>query len=1209
MNALDVDPERPGEAGAEERPPVPLWPVWRFSSGYSRLAPYVTPEAILLDPRLKVRLTLDEVSLAEKAQDLIRAERLYEKLRAAGIEYDKRPWAAAEGVQQIRHPWWVMDERYGNCLDLSLLYAGMCMASDVGVALAFAGHHAFVVVTPGRLHEEGAREALLQPDGFEALNAEADPGALKGNGLALTRAIADHDWHAVDLVEVARGSSYASATEKAAGRWRPEDDVYLVDLPYLQAAAGFEELPHPVSFRPSIRLRVPSGGTDFRRFSAHTEVIAALSGEEGMHVLIGDSGRGKSTIARHLAEHAKHGAAWFLDASDRKSLSNSLAEAMFAEKPRSGHESLDDVAERKSMWETAKAHLRNTHQPWLVVLDNADGDPGALRDLVPDPKPGQMLLVTTTNPQWVNAPDFTPHLLRAVDAAELGEFGRGKVADLIAGRPLLLEAFERLARNSSWDGRSLLSPTADLRDELKGPAAYWALLQASDEFGERERKVAIAAAYLPANGQPIEVLLRLAPGSEQALELLVSVGLLARDRNAEEVRMHRLFGEVIRFDSEARRWEFCNEVVLALIGDEGARVALDEKGDPETVARLNHRLAVIDEARRDPDFELGVALQNVAELLELHGSTRLSGKTYERAEKHLEGDSLRLAGCLQGRARTVNQHHTDDRVMLEDAIEWAEQAHGMLLNEAKATEAAAARCYAMQGLLMKALANLPVPGKTKSELLHEALDVLKKADDQRQESKEIGEPEKQRSKFNLAGIKIPLAQQEPQLARKYLDEAHKTYKEVGDARRLLYGRMNHPHIAACENGLALVGYYRAMLLSATREQQTQWLRDATKHAVQALNERAILDGSVDFEEAPKSAALLAKIALARHASPVGALGDTEGLFNSAKRELTRAGRGLEHVTLPPNQSGLIEGIDAWARSRALRVLVEEFDEEPPDGDLGELLAWLEEFSAKWNFRQAKGERNDVTPPQLSLLTEKVIKSAAKALGLVKGGSKPEGRYDQMLILGGKARGCLSRPLFATQLIGKGGFEVRAVTALGAFRRLDEEEVALVEKVEATTLGDEFEAMDAGVRRAFKLDSPRSEDGVESDSIGGSWRIHEYETADGLPVSVIAAPSSEPGERRANTPDTFAWFATEIAGLEPGQRVLVVTTDIYVPYQHADALRMLALPYGVEVDAVGVVPGEMDRRLAHTFEAHNYLQETRSMILSLCRLHAALEAEG
>jgi hypothetical protein len=109
----------------------------------------------------------------------------------------------------------------------------------------------------------------------------------------------------------------------------------------------------------------------------------------------------------------------------------------------------------------------------------------------------------------------------------------------------------------------------------------------------------------------------------------------------------------------------------------------------------------------------------------------------------------------------------------------------------------------------------------------------------------------------------------------------------------------------------------------------------------------------------------------------------------------------------------------------------------------------------------------------------------------------------------------------------------------------------------------------------------------------------------MPVRVVAAPSSEPGVRRANTPDTYAWYATELAQIRPGQRLLVVTTEIYVPFQHADALRMLALPHGVQVDVVGVNPGKAHPELRQTFEPHNYLQEIRSTIRALRALHGAL----
>ncbi len=144
-----------------------------------------------------------------------------------------------------------------------------------------------------------------------------------------------------------------------------------------------------------------------------------------------------------------------------------------------------------------------------------------------------------------------------------------------------------------------------------------------------------------------------------------------------------------------------------------------------------------------------------------------------------------------------------------------------------------------------------------------------------------------------------------------------------------------------------------------------------------------------------------------------------------------------------------------------------------------------------------------------------------------------------------------------------------------------------------------------MRAAFGLFEPVAERGEDSEVIGASWWVREYVSASGLPVSVVAAPSTEPGARRANTPDTYGWFATELATLQPGQRILLITTDIYVPYQHADALRMLALLYGVEVNVAGMRPGKLDARLQQAFGPHNYLQEVRSTIRALRALYEAL----
>jgi hypothetical protein len=212
-------------------------------------------------------------------------------------------------------------------------------------------------------------------------------------------------------------------------------------------------------------------------------------------------------------------------------------------------------------------------------------------------------------------------------------------------------------------------------------------------------------------------------------------------------------------------------------------------------------------------------------------------------------------------------------------------------------------------------------------------------------------------------------------------------------------------------------------------------------------------------------------------------------------------------------------------------------------------------------------------------------------------------YDYVLILGGLVRACFARPLHAANLIRDRVITAGEVCALGGYRELGGNELDLAAEVGHPGLTDEFEAMDAGVRAAFGLKEPVTESGKHSEVMGASWRLREYEDSGGLRIKVIAAPSTEPGVRRANTADTYEWFATTSSQLRGGERILIVTSDIYVPFQHADALRMLSLPHSAEVDAVGIQPGDVDIKLAQAFETHNYLQELRSTIRALRALNA------
>jgi hypothetical protein len=241
----------------------------------------------------------------------------------------------------------------------------------------------------------------------------------------------------------------------------------------------------------------------------------------------------------------------------------------------------------------------------------------------------------------------------------------------------------------------------------------------------------------------------------------------------------------------------------------------------------------------------------------------------------------------------------------------------------------------------------------------------------------------------------------------------------------------------------------------------------------------------------------------------------------------------------------------------------------------------------------------------------------RRLGLVDPRKPQFDRYDKTLILGGRGLSPLLRTQYAAQ-IRDSGVELGEVSFLGSPRPLIEEpperEVVAGYAPDAT---DEFDLMLGAVRAAYGMEvtEPVFLCGCADDSAHcPRWlqRLakHAAETPpeftherralvvdrDGRPAgSVLSASTGRPPLRpdTANTLDLWA----RCTDPRPGQRVLLVTTQVFVPFQTFDALRLLYLPYDVEIDAVGLGPEWKDRPTT----AEYLLQETLSAIRSARRL--------
>lgn len=295
-------------------------------------------------------------------------------------------------------------------------------------------------------------------------------------------------------------------------------------------------------------------------------------------------------------------------------------------------------------------------------------------------------------------------------------------------------------------------------------------------------------------------------------------------------------------------------------------------------------------------------------------------------------------------------------------------------------------------------------------------------------------------------------------------------------------------------------------------------------------------------------------------------------------------------------------IDEWIRSSHLRDLAVVFGGRPPDGETEDLLAWYDELSAaKWDFRGGK-ERNLAEHPSLTAQEDVSARLAAEALGLSTPDIPSRKKYDYCLILGGLVRACVTRPRYAAELA-RLGKTFKQVVALGGFRPLGGNEINLAMRLDVDAT-NEFAAMDAGVRRAFEIkDSPEVTTG-DGSAGNTDWRIHNYPNEG---CAVIAAPSSEPDVRRANSADTFRWWASRTPNLA-GSHILLVTNPIYVPYQGAFATQILGMDYGVQVETVGISADAADLGGdTQTFDAPNYLQEIRSAIRGMRSLYNASQS--
>lgn len=830
-----------------------VWPIWKQEEGIGSLARFVSRGALRAhDLTPTVRPSPDDAEVAAE---------LYRKLAALGLRGWEEPDLWQDG-QVVRDPTWLL-AKGGNCMDLSTTYAAMCLQMGVSPLIALTQTHAFVVLCPGRVKDPERDPEMLDPAAFAIEGAEAvERGVVEvRDPEALVAAIRARELLAVDCIKATDGdASFARAMDSGADR--VEAGLLLVDVLWLQSFGGVAELP-PADGWTAVRRHLPGGVDDVPLFDSQRELVDRLSTMTGTVAILGESGLGKSTVARRLAQQAPNGSGWFVTASDTQSLIDGLAEAELAHQGVTGKGL--ERPDREALAQAAFGRLRDSAHPWIVVLDNADGDPAKLSRFLPRPGPPhyrQLVVVTTTNPDW-ERPNVVVHRLSPATPEEIRErLGTDRLTDLIDGRALLIDAFSRLIEARPEAVGDVEPGGADA-----GPRAYWRALRGTGV----PLPLCALAALMPPDHLPVERLEALA-GAPGDVEELARRGLFALDARGSRARLHRLLGAAMRDDIEP---ELLDVAALVLSADEQMLELMNRSAELSLVELVLARLERLDDANAVAPEGLTDALRGVGRMLEMRGNTVRSADAYGRLRKRLDpanpAHRLAYAECLHAGARVAYRNSKQEeplRAALQDAERAYELADG---------SASAGPYLAMRGLILKELAAFPKPGETKAQLLREAVTVLEEADALRAQRLEPDHLERIRSRFNLAGVRLPLAQAEPQAAAGHLTVADEIYAEVAARRERVFGVPVHPQIAPCIQGRGLVAYYRALLVADGSVERSRYLREATAHVGDALAQWQQIEDGQDAAECQKATGYLAKIALARHAHQLAAKGELDAV--------------------------------------------------------------------------------------------------------------------------------------------------------------------------------------------------------------------------------------------------------------------------------------------------------------------------------------------
>src|SRR5215470_8359808 len=117
------------------------WPVWSIDEP-AALARYVMPEVA---ERVRLDIVRDDAIARRDRLAVVRA--IYDAMEKCDFHYSREIWAPRDGPQIIRQPDHIFRGGNATCLDLALLFAGVCLGHELLPLVVVVEGHAFVAVS------------------------------------------------------------------------------------------------------------------------------------------------------------------------------------------------------------------------------------------------------------------------------------------------------------------------------------------------------------------------------------------------------------------------------------------------------------------------------------------------------------------------------------------------------------------------------------------------------------------------------------------------------------------------------------------------------------------------------------------------------------------------------------------------------------------------------------------------------------------------------------------------------------------------------------------------------------------------------------------------------------------------------------------------------------------------------------------------------